>query len=1583
MYKQKLKLVLLLLLGFVFRNFGQITAVPGFTGCAPYSVLLSGPAGATAVFWNFGQGMGTTTLSAPNPIYINPGTYNVTYTALVNTVPVSYTAQITVKAPPSGSFFVSIPASHCAPLTASFTASSPPGMIYSWTFGDLSSLGSGATVTHTYITANSYVPVLTLLDAASGCTAVASSNATIHVSDPAKLLISSSNGFQACVPPFNTSIDGNGSTTGSPLGGGLTYSWIFNTATPASFAGMTPGQVVFGAGQHTVTLTATDNNQCATSIETLVTISNPTLQAAAQLTVCLNSPVPATLHTNQGSMEVQVVGVTGSTIHPTVPNQTTVIDTLLYLTTPGTNTLIYTVYPPGCQSFSMSQVIFVEVVTASFTWTPPTIFCQPFISVNYINQSWSNTGNSLTFTWTAVHPPNASHHGVPSTSIITGLGSPTFTFAQGSLNPYTVYQFFTPNITMNAMSNSIAQCTAGILHTPYSIVRPTANFIKDKKQGCAPLAVVFKDYSTAHPNFPILSYTWCNGAPVPTFSIGTLTPPAGIPTVTFSYASPGTYTPYLIISTGGGCGDISFIDTVTVVNPPTISATFPATACAGQPVTINMSGVITPGVPTSTVMDHWHVTTDNGYFSGCTNNSSPTFPFNTIGVHNVSVTASQAGCKSANTLVGTIDIKGPVGKFVYETTCVGDKKVVKFHVRLEAASSATLDYDDGDQDVIPGSSSGLVTPVLTHTFPASGDYTVRMVSLGSVCNYTFSHVVRVRQPKATITFKNLPIPPLPNALACTKSPLLFEGYNSDDNFLDFREHYTWFYQTPLYTLTPLATFKSVFRSMPAPPPAYQPGLVDPIALDTFRKAGTYTIGLRIKDVNNCVDFVSIPFRITEAKPVFTFAKNPACLSDGVQIINTTQSAQIPPDLINSYVWDFGDFTPQVTSNDPYFNPVHNYVYTPPPTFTLNVMCIATNTLGCIDTTIHKLQINNPRADFLPTGYYTCLPKNGSGTIGFSANQGYATYSVSYGEPPSNPAWFSLGTFTNISHAFSVPGIYQPSLTIIDSDGCRTTESLIINAIGQPTSAISIVGGVSGFCRPGQPILVSSSSVNIDPITNFIWSIGSISSPPPGSPTLQSTYILPVTTVSLTVSMTSSLLCPHTQELKIYTYDPVAKAIITPTVFCLGDNISAAIQIDHDVAQWQWFFGDFVQQPMNFNSPFTPSNVTYPYTTFPTTGANGNVTVTLNYYATVDQANTCRRSDFIPIRVIKVNSDFKHEFDNYAHCLKISDSFTNTAVNFPEINLGYDWDFGDQSTGSGPYVPHTYQQPGVFGVTLTVRDVDYGCKENSVRQMTIFALPEVKLKAKEPVCSNVPFMVMGTVTPGVSGPVTGTLNPAINMDPLNFGADNTFTANCVLPQTSELIIRVTDNNKCENSSSTINVLVQKTAPQIEWDTTVVIGQQIPLNAYVGAGFTYTWNPFVAYLNCDTCYRFNPISTTTMDITYTVSVEDSLRCSVIKNIYRIHIDRIASLDVPSAFTPNGDGVNDVIFPDGWGLKSLHYFRVFNRWGQLVFETNELNVGWDGIFRGVPQNMETYVYQVSADTYSDTKPMITKTGTFKLLR
>jgi gliding motility-associated-like protein len=87
------------------------------------------------------------------------------------------------------------------------------------------------------------------------------------------------------------------------------------------------------------------------------------------------------------------------------------------------------------------------------------------------------------------------------------------------------------------------------------------------------------------------------------------------------------------------------------------------------------------------------------------------------------------------------------------------------------------------------------------------------------------------------------------------------------------------------------------------------------------------------------------------------------------------------------------------------------------------------------------------------------------------------------------------------------------------------------------------------------------------------------------------------------------------------------------------------------------------------------------------------------------------------------------------------------------------------------------------------------------------------------------------------------------------------------------------------------------------------------------------------------------------------------------------------VPTAFTPNNDGRNDRFIPFPVGIKSYKYFRVYNRWGQLLFSSNILHDGWDGKFSGKDQASGVYVWMIEAITNEN--KVVTKKGTVTLIR
>ena len=98
-------------------------------------------------------------------------------------------------------------------------------------------------------------------------------------------------------------------------------------------------------------------------------------------------------------------------------------------------------------------------------------------------------------------------------------------------------------------------------------------------------------------------------------------------------------------------------------------------------------------------------------------------------------------------------------------------------------------------------------------------------------------------------------------------------------------------------------------------------------------------------------------------------------------------------------------------------------------------------------------------------------------------------------------------------------------------------------------------------------------------------------------------------------------------------------------------------------------------------------------------------------------------------------------------------------------------------------------------------------------------------------------------------------------------------------------------------------------------------------------------------------------------------------------RVKVYKGPEIYVPTGFTPNGDGKNERLIPFPVGIKSLNYFKVFNRWGQVVFSTNKLHEGWDGRLAGKDQSSGSFIWMIEAITNQG--KTITKRGTVTLIR
>ena len=108
--------------------------------------------------------------------------------------------------------------------------------------------------------------------------------------------------------------------------------------------------------------------------------------------------------------------------------------------------------------------------------------------------------------------------------------------------------------------------------------------------------------------------------------------------------------------------------------------------------------------------------------------------------------------------------------------------------------------------------------------------------------------------------------------------------------------------------------------------------------------------------------------------------------------------------------------------------------------------------------------------------------------------------------------------------------------------------------------------------------------------------------------------------------------------------------------------------------------------------------------------------------------------------------------------------------------------------------------------------------------------------------------------------------------------------------------------------------------------------------------------------------SPVFKGNTEETYAIEIETNTGCITI-DTQSVKIIKGVDIYVPTAFTPNGDGKNELLRPTLMGVQELQYFRIYNRWGQLLFETKTKRDGWNGKINGKPQATGVFVWEARA--------------------
>ena len=190
--------------------------------------------------------------------------------------------------------------------------------------------------------------------------------------------------------------------------------------------------------------------------------------------------------------------------------------------------------------------------------------------------------------------------------------------------------------------------------------------------------------------------------------------------------------------------------------------------------------------------------------------------------------------------------------------------------------------------------------------------------------------------------------------------------------------------------------------------------------------------------------------------------------------------------------------------------------------------------------------------------------------------------------------------------------------------------------------------------------------------------------------------------------------------------------------------------------------------------------------------------------------------------------------------------------------------------------------------------------------------------------------------------------------------------------------------CDGEMRSGYVYVTEPAPSIRYPSaTTLPNTPLQLSARnLGNNYKYSWNPSTG-LNSSTIK--SPVFNYNQPVEYTISISPANGNCATTDTLQVKIFENSAVKsniyLPTGWTPNGDGLNDRLYPITTNISEIKYFRIYNRWGQLVFETKTVGDGWDGNINGSPQNTGVYIWALDA-TGTDGVHYVQK-GTAVLIR
>lgn len=526
-----------------------------------------------------------------------------------------------------------------------------------------------------------------------------------------------------------------------------------------------------------------------------------------------------------------------------------------------------------------------------------------------------------------------------------------------------------------------------------------------------------------------------------------------------------------------------------------------------------------------------------------------------------------------------------------------------------------------------------------------------------------------------------------------------------------------------------------------------------------------------------------------------------------------------------------------------------------------------------------------------------------------------------------------------TYTFSDSGTYVITLITNRGQQCSDTATAIAKVYPGFIPDFSVTG--SCVLNPYQFIDRTTSKYGV--VDSWRWDFGDLSTTADTSVLQNPSYQYPtVQTPTARLIVTNSKGCIDTITKQVAISDkPTVDLAFRDTLICVKDSLQLNAISGISGISYTW----------TPNTNISNTTISNPLV-FPTTTTTYNVTINNKGCIATDSVKV----NVIPFVTLELGADT-------TICL------TDQIQLFPNTNaLYFTW---SPSTGlSGTSIKNPFAQPLVKTTYTLVATVG---KCSATDNITIKEVPYPQVNAG--LDTTICYGKAATLNAATDAP-NYTWYP-----PTGLIRANTLSPTASPQITTSYVLTVTDNKGCPKpASDTVVVKVIPPVPAFAGnDTTIVVNQPLQLNA--SGGTIYLWSPNTGMNDPNI---FNPIVTLGPQydsITYRVLVSTPEGCSATDDIKVIVFKSNPSIFIPSAFTPNGDGNNDIMRPKVVGMKQYNYFRVYNRLGQMLYSTATEGQGWDGRFKGQMQPSGAYVYEAQAIDY--TGKVVNKKGTFVLIR